>query len=238
MDVLDRLYRRIVEALEGAPREPRGVGVTIGQIYQTLAPYRAVRGELGLAELAQYEHALLRLLSGERDYVRVERDEVRDEIQRELRASNPILGLYRDYAEAEAWVNPHVFVVLRDPDPTVPPPAPSAVAAPSTGAGAAAAQATPMARRGAGAAPAPAAPAPVAEPPAARRVPSCPGCRSFLPTDREARFCPFCGKGLMPVPCAECSAMVEPEWSFCANCGWPRPQPGGGVASPPERRLR
>lgn len=234
MDVLDRLYRRIVEALASVPREPRGVPVTVGEIYQTIVPYRAVRGDLRLAELAQYEHALLRLLSGERDYVFVEREDVREEVQRELRAPNPILGLYRDYADAVAFVNPHVFVVLRDAEPA---PA-AAAAAPQPGAEALARPASPP-RRAAGAAPAPAPreePAP--EPPAPVRVPACPGCRSFLPTDREARFCPFCGKGLKPVPCAECSQMVEPEWSFCANCGWPRPQPGAAAAPLPERRLR
>jgi double zinc ribbon protein len=217
MDALDRLYRRIADVLL---REPEHA-VTVGEIYQHLVPYRAVRAELAFSELAEYEHALLRLLSGERDYLVVERADVQEEFQRELRTSNPILGIYRDYAEVGVYLNPYA--------PEVPaldhaaPPAPAA------------AESTP-------AAPSPDGDATVAEPapqPKARpRLRSCPTCRSALPPEREARFCPFCGRALLPIPCPECSAMVEPDWRFCASCGWPRET---GVPAPPpspEHRLR
>ena len=65
VDPLDRLYRRIADVLL---REP-STAVTVGDIYQHLVPYRTVRAELGFGELAEYEHALLRLLSGERDFL-------------------------------------------------------------------------------------------------------------------------------------------------------------------------
>lgn len=100
MDLLDRLYARLARELG---REPGGSGVariTVGDVYQRLVPYRAVRGDMGIMELAQYEDALLRLLAGERGYLRVEDDEARLELQRELASSNPILGVYRDYAAA------------------------------------------------------------------------------------------------------------------------------------------
>jgi hypothetical protein len=95
MDSLDRLYFRLRETLAGRPTDRP---LTIAELYQQLVPYRAVRGELGFDELAEYEHALLRLLSGERGYAQVEVDSVREELERELRSPNPILGLYRDYA--------------------------------------------------------------------------------------------------------------------------------------------
>ena len=202
MDALDRLYRRVADVLLRQP----DTQVTVGDVYQNLVPYRLVRSELGFSELAEYEHALLRLLAGERDYVIVERPEVQEELQRELRATNPILGIYRDYSSVGVYLNPF---------------------APEVGA---------MAR-----APEPAAPAPVeasradAPTPAKKASSACPGCRTPLPADRAVRFCPFCGKCLVPVPCAECSSMIEPEWRFCATCGWPR-EAGGKVA--PEQRLR
>ena len=217
MDALDRLYRRVADVLL---REP-DAGVTVGDLYQHLVPYRLVRGELAFGELAEYEHALLRLLSGERDYLVVDRPEVQEEFQRELRTPNPILGIYRDYAEVAVYLNPYAPEVPAL-DLTAPPPAtgPAAASAP-----AAAPEAAPEPPR-------------VAKP----RPKPCPGCRQPLPTDREARYCPFCGKPLMPVPCGECSSMIEPEWSFCATCGWPR-QPGltpapPSVPRPPEQRLR
>jgi hypothetical protein len=207
MDALDRLYRRVADVLLRQP----DAQVTVGDVYQNLVPYRLVRSELGFSELAEYEHALLRLLSGERDYVIVERPEVQEELQRELRATNPILGIYRDYASVGVYLNPYA------PEVTV----------------MAAAQPVPAQRpvfTEAGAAP--------AEVAAPKRAAACPGCRTPLPSDRPVRFCPSCGKCLVPVPCAECSSMIEPEWRFCATCGWPR-EPGARVVPPPpEQRLR
>jgi Double zinc ribbon len=104
MDIVDLLYHQLTRALErgypGGPERPP----TIGEIYQHLIPYRSVRGELGIWELAEYEHALLRLLAGEHGHLAVEKPEVRDELQRELASPNPILGIYRDYAPVQVRV--------------------------------------------------------------------------------------------------------------------------------------
>ncbi|HET8655813.1 MAG TPA: hypothetical protein VFL93_09895, partial [Longimicrobiaceae bacterium] len=94
MDLVDRLHDRLRAAA------PAPTGFTIGELYQRLIPYRSVRGELGVWELAEYEHALLRLLSGERDYLELEDPSARAEIARELASPNPILGVYRDYPAA------------------------------------------------------------------------------------------------------------------------------------------
>jgi hypothetical protein len=224
VDALDRLYRRVSLALA---RDP-GRALTVGDLYQEVVPYRLIRTELGFAELAEYEHALLRLLSGEREYLETERPEVAEEFRRELQAPNPILGIYRDYAEIGVQPNPFA---PQPGDLTAPPPV--VVAAPA----AARVELPPPAERTDPGASVTAEPAAPARP----RPKPCPGCRSPLPTDREARFCPFCGKCLVPVPCADCSAMMQPEWSFCATCGAPR-HPGGAAPAPPvprpEQRLR
>jgi hypothetical protein len=234
MDALDRLYRRVVENLAHVPRQMEGVPVTIGELYQTVAPYRAVRGDLGLTELAAYEHTLLRFLAGERDYVSIDAAGVQDELQRELRAPNPILGVYRDYAEVGVHVNPNIQVRADAPPP--PPPGEASVSSTASGSSTAPGgwpEVVPTPRI----VPQP----PRREPPPPPARPACPGCRSTLPEGRDARFCPFCGKPLQPVPCAACGASVEPEWSFCVECGSPRPAPGAGAAPSPsgaERRLR
>ncbi|MGH7458821.1 MAG: zinc ribbon domain-containing protein [Longimicrobiaceae bacterium] len=95
MDSLDRLYQKLLDALPGGGEKG---AVTIAEIYQNLIPYRTIRSELGFSELPQYEHVLLRLLAGERGYLRVDHPQVREEFERELKSSNPIVGLYRDYA--------------------------------------------------------------------------------------------------------------------------------------------
>ena len=96
-DLVERLYRRLLDALsENVAVSPSAL--TIADLYQHLIPYRSVRVDLGVLELAQYEHALLRLLSGEGALLRVLDDDARRELAAELKASNPILGVYRDYA--------------------------------------------------------------------------------------------------------------------------------------------
>ena len=224
MDVLDRLYRRVSLTLA---RDP-GRALTIGDLYQEVVPYRLIRGELDFSELAEYEHALLRLLSGEREYLELDRAEVADEFRRELLAPNPILGIYRDYAEVGVQPNPFAPA----PDPTAPP-----VVVTPTPAAAPRVELPPPGERTDPGLARPAAAEDTA-PPRPRPRP-CPACRSPLPLDRDARFCPFCGKALVPMPCPDCSAPMEPEWSYCATCGSPRlTGAGGGPAPRPEQRLR
>lgn len=221
MDALDRLYRRVSLALARDPGRP----LSVGALYQEVVPYRLIRSELGFAELAEYEHALLRLLAGEREYLELDRPEVAEEFRRELQAPNPILGIYRDYAEVGVQPNPFA---PQPGDLTAPPPV--VVAAPAA---ARVDLPPPGERTDPGA-------STTAEPPISTRPRPrpCPGCRAPLPVDRDARFCPFCGKCLVPVPCADCSAMLEPEWSFCAQCGAPRHTGAPAAAPRPEQRLR
>ena len=220
MDPLDRLYRRIADVLL---REP-ATAVTVGDIYQHLVPYRTVRAELGFGELAEYEHALLRLLSGERDFLVVERADVQEEFQRELRNTNPILGVYRDYSDVGVYLNPYA------PDPgtldhTAPPPPAASTAVLPEGDADAPGVVIDVTR-----------PEPPPKPAPVKKLKACTGCRSTLPPGRDVRFCPFCGKCLAPIPCPECSSVVEPEWRFCVTCGWPRD--GQPLPPPPEQRLR
>jgi hypothetical protein len=98
MDIVDRLYHHLTLSLERGGAALRGRELTIADVYQQLIPYRSVRGELGIWELAEYEHGLVRLLAGERGYLSVQKPEVREELLREIASPNPILGIYRDYA--------------------------------------------------------------------------------------------------------------------------------------------
>jgi hypothetical protein len=106
--MLDRLHERLTEALQQRA-DPYGAPVTVAEIYQELVPYRAVRGEVGFAMNADYEHALLRLLSGEGERVRLEPASARDVIVHELRSPNPNVSVYREYAACEVWVTPRAL---------------------------------------------------------------------------------------------------------------------------------
>ncbi|MEX0907325.1 MAG: zinc ribbon domain-containing protein [Gemmatimonadota bacterium] len=221
-EAVERLYTRLAEALQQSRRE-FDVPVTVAEIYQELVPYRLVRSEVGFGMNADYEHALLRLLAGEAGRVRLEPDTARETIRRELRDANPNVGLYRDYAACDVWVQAPVeashvaeavaellgdvfenedadeaaiFSLVDDLDPE---PYLTEVA----GDDEAAAETEAPARRGA-------------------EADHCTYCDSPLPTQRPVRFCPYCGGDQTTRPCGECGEPLEPGWMFCIACGGAR----------------
>jgi len=235
-DVVSRLHRALVAALHERGHSPAERPVTVAEIYQELVPYRAVRDYLGVELNADYEHALLRLLAGEGDRVRLEPVTAREELRAELEAPDPYVGIYRKFAACDAWV-----VDLGEDD------APVATARMDVDAiGAAATSGTPpaapparprvedahaaVAGRGAGVSAdtvpgaAGAAPGIGADPGAARSGATgvaCAFCKETLPQDRTVRFCPFCGMDQRRRPCAGCGEVLEPAWRFCIACGVP-----------------
>ncbi|HET7273838.1 MAG TPA: zinc ribbon domain-containing protein [Longimicrobiaceae bacterium] len=202
MDPVDLLHRRLTDAASTA--HPAGATLTIAEVYQQLIPYRAIRSDLGLTELAQYEHALLRLLSGERGYIRIDPPQVQDEIRRELQSPNPILGIYRDYAGVE-------IVLDSSPLPHLPTDSENA------GKPAAVPPHTPSPEPAREPEPPPVPVATATDRPSDRG--DCKRCGSSLPDDRSGKYCPECGSAQRPLPCVECGGMIEPEWKFCTDCG-------------------
>ncbi len=101
-EVVTRLHRAIVEALRqrGSPEGP----VKVADLYQELVPYRAVRSTLGVELNADYEHALLRLLAGERGLLRLEPEAARAELRKEAAQPHPSVGLYRKFAGSDVWI--------------------------------------------------------------------------------------------------------------------------------------
>lgn len=57
--------------------------------------------------------------------------------------------------------------------------------------------------------------------PAASPAPACPHCAATLPVGRTVRFCPACGRNLVPLRCVRCLSELEPEWRHCVSCGHP-----------------
>jgi hypothetical protein len=186
MDLVDQLFHRLEEAVA---RDGSGDGLTVAHLYQRLIPYRAVRADLGLLELAPYENALLRLLSGERGYLRLEDERAREVIVRELASPNPILGIYRDYAGLRVGLG----------EEELPPLVPSAPHSPLE------VSASLRIREL----------SEIVRPPAA----ACRTCRAPLPAGPEVRFCPACGADQTMEPCATCGTQLKEEWNFCIRCG-------------------
>lgn len=208
-EVVTRLYRALVRELRRRGH-PDSRPVTVAEIYETLIPYAAVRSTIGVELNADYEHALLRLLSGERELVRLDPEAAREELRREVNTPYPFVGLYRKFSSSDVWVAMPEAAEHRAPSP----------------------DAAPVRLSGGGAEPA------ISEPPvrlhrsepaeagegAPERVlvphhAACAFCSAELPSGRKIRFCPHCGADQRLRPCPRCDSVLELEWRYCINCG-------------------
>ena len=105
-DVLRRFHRALVREIQANNPELLSSPFSVAEIYQNLVPYRTHRDEIGVEMNADYEHALLRLLAGESDFLTIESRTARQEIREELETPNPNTALYRDFAAADVRLNP------------------------------------------------------------------------------------------------------------------------------------
>jgi hypothetical protein len=208
MDLIDRLHRRLLAALPAATPDATPLEFTIADVYQRLIPYRSVRTDLGVMELAEYENALLRLLAGERNYLDLEDASIQLELRRELASVNPILGIYRDYADAK--LRPGLGESAEPRAAEKPKPAAEAPAERPAG------EPTESSLLGRSVE-SPPQPAPSTE--QASETKSCWSCGRVLPELADLLYCPHCGMAQAPVPCRRCASAIAPDWSFCVRCG-------------------
>lgn len=204
-DALRHLHRLLVRALR--ERDPGAVTkpFTVAEIYQDLVPYRSYRDVLGVDMNGDYEHLLLRLLAGEGDLVRLQSKPALTQVQKELEASNPNTGVYREYAAADVRL---VEESLFEDDEPVEPAVPEDEAPPPDDEGD-----DTMAAEDERAGDEPEAGSGTAASGA------CAWCGEDLPDRPGLKFCPFCGKDARVVPCPSCGETLEPEWRFCIGCG-------------------
>ncbi len=104
--LVERFHEALVSEIRSSHPEYLSSPFTVAEIYQNLVPYRTHRDLIGVEINGDYEDALLRLLAGQGDYLILESETARRELQEELKSSNPNTGLYRDYAAADVRLNP------------------------------------------------------------------------------------------------------------------------------------
>ena len=245
MDELDRMYRRLVQNIRAGFPDLLGRPFEVAELYTTLVPYRHNRRELELDTNQDYEHALLRLLSGERGYL-IGDPQMQSDLRAELDSPNPDLTKFRAYSTtmvslAPDGARPVEPPVLRRPGsggtaaiPSTaapPPPAPATAAAsdrPTLGIPerAAATAGQPATRTAApSAAPPPArvaSPQPTIAATGQRSIVasgSCRYCAGELPEGRNITFCPHCGQNLTVANCPACGTELDVGWKFCTTCG-------------------
>lgn len=223
---VERFHRVLLEEIRsGAPEYLEGP-FTVAEIYQSLVPYRTHRDRIGVELNGDYEDALLRLLAGEGDLVRLDSDAARERIRREVASPNPNTGIYREFAAVGVRLNPDQVPSdearngdgegAAAPEPALPleESVPAHVEEPEVG-GFEPAPASSTSPRGEEASSAARKHLPVAAPPGD----SCPECGGGLPERDTLRFCPSCGVNVFVTPCGECGEVLERSWRFCVACG-------------------
>jgi hypothetical protein len=240
MDDLDRVFHRLVSNIRHRHPEYLTLPFTVQELYETLIPYRHHRRELGIETNQDYEIAVSRLLSGERDYLLAD-PEMRDKLQSELSTPHADPGAFREFAGAKVSLAPEALRRIRAL--TVP----AGAGAPAQEAEAPAATSTasvagdpPVAGSGAAVAPAPASGGinvtfPLSSATAgesARPTPAnlssllnisvpegCQFCGGTLPEGRAVIYCPHCGNNLSVSRCPACGGELEKGWKYCVGCG-------------------
>ena len=112
MDDLDRVFHRLVSNIRHRHSEYLTLPFTVQELYETLIPYRHHRRELGIETNQDYEIAVTRLLSGERDYLMSD-PEMRDKLQAELASPHLDTGAFREFAGAKVSLAPEALRRIR-----------------------------------------------------------------------------------------------------------------------------
>jgi hypothetical protein len=205
---LSRFFRQIVRNLAATDPARLRRPLPVGEIRQTILPYRANRRALQLETSEDYELVLIRLCAGEGGFARTEPDDVQAEFAAEAQNSNPDLTIVQRHENAVIILNEEPLARALDPaqelafapsDQRFAPPAP--MEAPS--------------------APDPPAPRKESSRPRAAPLPPaiCRACSGELPPGPSVKFCPYCGESQALTHCPECQTELEPAWRHCVTCG-------------------
>jgi hypothetical protein len=220
VDELTRFAQRLVEQL-GVSGEGVHRPVEIAVLRETVLPYRTHRRALGIETVEDYETVLLRLVAGERGYVKTMPAEAAKRCREELAQANPDLAILDELADATVQITSMAAAQIVGDDIEAPP-APVKVEKPAKKAVAPAVPAKPD--------PSPA-PPPLRPEPApmeskqATASMTCPHCAHSVPTGRQVVFCPWCGKRLIPFTCSRCNTELDSAWKHCITCGAPVKDP-------------
>jgi hypothetical protein len=239
MDDLDRVFHRLVSNIRHRHSEYLTLPFTVQELYETLIPYRHHRRELGIETNQDYEIAVTRLLSGERDYLLADQS-MRDKLKAELESPHMDPGAFREFSESKVSLAPEALRRIRaltaSADPTLAaaagvPVAPVADAptAPSALPASAASSAPPVSSPPVNAtfpiasppAAPPAAPSPAPPYAGVRAQAVTPEALTSLMNAAVPEGCPFCG-GTLPegrnvIYCPHCGNNLSV--SRCPACG-------------------
>lgn len=231
MDNLDRMYRHLVRTIRSRFPQYLSQPFDVGELHQTILPYRHHRRELGIDTNEDYEIALSQLLAGERNYLIVD-DRMHDVLKAEMSSTNPDPGKFKQFATARVALSPAALRSLSiGPEEDVV--AGASLPTLESPAGQAPAVKTPEPAY----VPPPRLSSPVVDPVPSATPPAqpviisrtvvpqagehCKSCNEILPGGRAVTFCPHCGQNVTTAHCPACGSELEVGWRFCPTCGRP-----------------
>ena len=241
MDELTRFAQRLVEQL-GATGEGVHRPVEIATLRETVLPYRTHRRALGIETVEDYETVLLRLVAGERGYVKTMPAEAARRCRDELAQANPDLAILDQLADATVQITSMAAAQIvgdradgRTSAQTI-----EVDEADGRTGGRVVEDVKPRApiknekplKKPAQSAPPPevivSSELPASSVNAAKSASaagSCPQCQHAIPSGRQVVFCPWCGTRLIPFTCARCQTELDSQWKHCITCGAPVKDP-------------
>jgi hypothetical protein len=221
MDDLDRVFHRLVSNIRHRHSEYLTLPFTVQELYETLIPYRHHRRELGIETNQDYEIAMTRLLSGERDYLLTDQA-MRDKLKAEIESPHMDPGAFREFAASKVSLAPEALRRIRAltvnsseesaPSEAPPPPPPVSATFKVSSPGPAPAPPPPSE-------PMKAAPTALSSMMGAAVPEGCRFCGGTLPEGRNVVYCPHCGNNLSVSRCPACGSELEKGWKFCVTCG-------------------
>ncbi|HEX7020901.1 MAG TPA: zinc ribbon domain-containing protein [Gemmatimonadaceae bacterium] len=240
MQNVDRMFLHLVHTVRARFPNLLSQPFEVGELAQTVLPYRHHRRDLGLDTNDDYELTLVQLLAS--DYLIVD-DQVRDAMRAELAAPNPDPGAFRRFAHSQIAISPNAIRALESGTSGAET-SKGSTHAPSTAPASAPASAEARAAE-VHSPPPPTQPSPMAAARAtggqplrtpissvrteAQRTPNrgvipaagelCRFCDNALPVGRAITYCPHCGQNLTTMGCPACGSELEVGWRYCPSCG-------------------
>jgi hypothetical protein len=207
---LNRLFQHLIATLAATDPAQLNRPVVLGEIRDSILPYRTSRRALGLDTVEDYDLLLLRLAAGDGGFAKTAPEDVRARLAREVAGSNPDLSLLQRHADAVLTLEGLrvARALAASDDDRYAPPEPEADMEPESRDLLPDEQmldleiARPQARV-------------AAEPPPLM----CLYCGVTLPIGRTVNFCPSCGQSQTTPHCPQCQVEVELGWRHCIGCG-------------------
>jgi hypothetical protein len=127
MDNVDRMYRHLVRTIRSRFPQYLTQPFEVGELAQTILPYRHHRRELGIESNEDYEITLTELLANTRDYLIVD-DRMADVLRAELASVNPDPSAFKQFANSTVALSPGGLLSLgAGPADELSPPRPSTI---------------------------------------------------------------------------------------------------------------